>query len=365
MTRQETYYELLVWVALLVACSATANARGFPTANEIRKATDTSGVRAFWPVMEALQGDREPSEEQWRRLFETPGYAKLQEAPLQTNFRLAYMPSKAEELQTEIRRADYRSRVLLYLGRVQKERDHIERFLDSFDAGHVIGVALQKCAVYLPKGATERRPLPMLAFVIFEPDGHVDGDVVIFDALYAIDRGDGFEDLLAHEFHHYYVPTKLHMPERNSANYYIVHAAQQMQMEGIADLIDKKTYPIHSDASRQWYVEEYNAAYADSPKTLLRMDEVLSNKGGSAASVEDDEKRFWESLTFAGHPTGFYMANLILRRLGKQALIASETDPFEFFRLYNQAAKRCGAQCYVLSEAGMAGLRVRELKYVQ
>jgi len=62
--------------------------------------------------MENLQKDREPSEEQWRALFETPGYAKLQQTALQTDFRLAYMPSKAGELETEIKRGDYRSRVL-------------------------------------------------------------------------------------------------------------------------------------------------------------------------------------------------------------------------------------------------------------
>ncbi len=364
MTGRKMHYVLLLW-ALLLTSSATAYARVRPTANQIHRAIDMNGVRAFWSVMETLQENREPSEERWRTLFETPGYAKLQQSDVQSNFRLAYMPSKAGELQIEIKRGDYRSRVLVYLGRVQNERDRIESFLNSFDAQDVIGAALQKCAAYLPKGATERRSLPMLAFVIFEPDGHVDDDVVIFDALYAIDRGNEFTDLLAHEFHHYYEPSKLRNPERSSEDYYIVHAVQQMQMEGIADLIDKRAYPIKADASRQWYIEQYNAAYLDSSKTLHRMDEVLCNQASSPMDIEKSEEKFWESLKFAGHPTGFYMANIILKYLSRRALIGTEMDPFEFFRVYNQAARKCGAQCYVFSDASMAALQALDLKYVK
>lgn len=351
-------------MTFLLACTASASSKGFTT-QQILKSIDTSGVRAFWPVMDTLRQDQEPSPEQWHSLFATPGYAKLQQAYVQANFRLAYMPSRARDLEAMLQRGDYRSRVLTYLGRMPGERDRISLFLDSFDAPRTVTAAIKECAVYLPKGATRSRPLPRLAFVIFEPDGHVDDDVVIFDALYAIDLGAQFDDILAHEFHHYFRPSRLPSPDRSSADYYIVHAVKQIQMEGIADLIDKKAYPIHFDIQGQSFNAQYNAAYVGAPDSLRQMDQVLLSAATSPQHRIENEKKFWESLQFAGHPTGFYMTNVILKHLGKSALIATEADPFEFFRLYNRAARKCGSQCYVFSAGGMAALRALESKYVQ
>ncbi|HZU23040.1 MAG TPA: DUF5700 domain-containing putative Zn-dependent protease [Terriglobales bacterium] len=356
---------LFMALPLTAVCSSFLTGRTTrPARSDFQHAVDGTGVRAFWPVMEALQRDREPSDDAWGALFATPGYAKLQPAYVKRTLRLAYMPAKSEELRTALHQGDYYSRVLTHLVRVPEERERILHFLSSFNAAKTLGAARQEAAAYLPKGATDARRLPLVAFVIVEPDGHVDDDVVVFDVLYAIDRGADFVDILAHEFHHYYEPSRLQAPPADSADYYIVHTVKQVQMEGTADLIDKKAYPLHADPQRQWYVDQYNAAYADAPNTLRHLDELLS----AAASAQERAvagKQFWGALKFAGHPTGFYMANTILKYLGKPALIAAEPDPFEFFSVYNDAAKRCTTECYVLSDSSMAALAKLESEYIR
>ncbi len=46
-----------------------------------------------------------------------------------------------------------------------------------------------------------------------------------------------------------------------------------------------------------------------------------------------------KTIPMSGHPIGYFMTQAIVQTLGKKALLEQGGNPFEFFRLYNRAAK--------------------------
>lgn len=65
-----------------------------------------------------------------------------------------------------------------------------------------------------------------------------------------------------------------------------------------------------------------------------------------------------EIVKFNGHPIGFYMANKIVSAGYRKQLIESFYDPFEFYKLYNMAAKR--SDSFQLSDEFMKFIFERE-----
>ena len=69
---------------------------------------DFSGITAFQTIFNSLQEDKEPSEEQWRELEQSPGYKILlkrdfSKIGFRKPFRLAFMPSKSKELSEKLK----------------------------------------------------------------------------------------------------------------------------------------------------------------------------------------------------------------------------------------------------------------------
>jgi len=67
----------------------------------------------------------------------------------------------------------------------------------------------------------------------------------------------------------------------------------------------------------------------------------------------------------SGHPTGYYMAETIVGVLGKDALIRTVSNPFAFFRAYNDAASKKVVGTPLFSKKAMDFLRSLEKRYAQ
>jgi hypothetical protein len=67
-------------------------------------------------------------------------------------------------------------------------------------------------------------------------------------------------------------------------------------------------------------------------------------------------------VPMSGHPTGFFMANVIIDQLGKEILLTEIGNPFAFFRLYNIAAGKKGVPAF--SEDAMAFIGSLEKRYI-
>lgn len=196
----------------------------------------------------------------------------------------------------------------------------------------------------------------------FNKDFFIDMPVVV-DALYAYDQKDFLISFIAHEFHHYYRNQYFQYAQEQN----FIWVIDQIQGEGIADQInkgkwfhDKNLYLKYAEKNRR-----YLEWYAKSPEIIREMDHLL------AASYDHPEKKMEYGqdlqaiIPMSGHPTGFYMANLIIEQLGKETLVKDIGNPFAFFRLYKQAADKKGGETPTFSDKAIRFIQSLEERYVR
>ncbi len=330
---------------------------------------DLSGLEHFLEVTAILERDREPTAEQWDALFATPGYAVLIEREFRRdffveNFRLAFMPSRQEELARRLDEQEegFWAQFLPHYVRARAARDTIQRELEALRELSFVDEAVEKAAALLP--GVPPGEYPPISFVIFAPDARGYSPVVI-DVLHLMDRGDFLTSFVAHEFHHYYRNRLLRLRQEQE----ILWVIDQVQAEGIADQVNVGEWFHDPVRFEEESVQPRNAAYlewyARSPEVIRRMDELFSEmllhperRGQLGAELRD-------AVPLSGHPTGFYMANVIIDKLGPQVLVDEIGNPFRFFLLYSEAAGRKGGDAPSLSHEGISLIRELEARYVR
>jgi len=330
---------------------------------------DFSGVEMFLELTALLEKDVEPSAAQWNALFETPGYAVLIRREFRTQdffierFKLAFMPSLKKELEARLQEEDgFMAQFLPHYVRAKNERSLIEESVKELKNMSFVQDAVEEARKYLPD--FELKSYPPVSFVIFGPDarGYVP---VVLDIFYTIERKDFLKTFIAHEFHHYYRSFFYDMGQDEQ----ILWVINQIQGEGIADQInvgewfhDETLYAEYSQKGRN---KPYLEWYERSPEIIREMDRLFSamhdfpeQKGKLGAELQD-------IIPQSGHPTGFYMANLILEQLGKKVLVEDVKNPFAFFRHYKDAADKKSGATVSFSEKSMRFILLLEKRYMR
>jgi hypothetical protein len=327
---------------------------------------DFSGVEKFLELTALLEQDKEPAQEQWDDMFATPGYEILIMREFNKNFfiermRLAFMPSKKEALEAKMKEEKgFWAQFLPHYVRAKKQRKLIEEQVAMLKALDFMESAVEETQEFLPNLPIEE--YPPLSFVIFGPDARGYMPVVV-DVLYAYDQEDFLVSFLAHEFHHYY--RNLLFPFAQDQSF--IWVIDQVQGEGIADQInrgkwfhDKDLYPKYAQKNSRFL-----DLYANSPEIIRQMNHLFE----AAYDHPENRMAYGQQLQaivpMSGHPTGFYMANLILEQLGKEALVKDIGNPFAFFRLYKQAADKKEKGTPTFSEKAMRFIRSLEKRYIQ
>lgn len=339
---------------------------------------DFSGVDQFWRMVDTLERDMEPTEEQWASLLETPGYNYLvkvegKEKLFKRYLPIAFRPSKKTELTKVLANGGDDLRYVNHYLNVKARREELLEFQKRLQRQPLLNLALRRTSRYLPEGTVAKYPPPTVYFAIFEPDGKASNSIIVVDLLFA--QNVGVVGFIAHESHHYYVEriSKLKTPEREAKDYYLVHAIDQLRLEGVADLIDKESIlreitSQERDQWLQWYASEYKKQYLRSNKILEQIDSLIAEISANPAKLEENSKKAWGLLPFAGHPTGYYMARVIVANLGKDAVIKDIANPFVFLRQFNRAAKRemrkTKRKHQIFSGRSLDYLNILEGKYV-
>ncbi len=327
---------------------------------------DFSGVEKFLELTALLEEDQEPTEEQWDDLFATPGYKILilrefNKGFFIERFKLAFMPSKKEALEAKLKEEKgFWAKFLPHFVRAKNQRDLIAEQVAKLKALDFVKTAVDETREFLPAQPIEE--YPPLSFVIFGPDARGYMPVVV-DVLYAYDRRDFFISFIAHEFHHYY--RNQHFPYVQDQNF--IWVIDQIQGEGIADQInkgkwfhDKNLYPKYAEKNRI-----YLEWYAKSPKIIHEMDLLFSAAYDHPEKKMEYGQQLQAIIPMSGHPTGFYMANLIIEQLGKGTLVKDIGNPFAFFRLYKKAADKKGGKTPNFSEKSILFIRSLEQRYIR
>ena len=361
---------IIVLFAVFIPVAYGSNTTTYETGEKSLTANvDFSGVEMFLELTALLEKDIEPTQKQWNALFSTPGYAVLIRNEFRSQdffierFKLAFMPSKKKELEAKLQEEKgFRAQFLPHYVRARKERRLIEESVKELKNMSFVKVAVEEARKYLPE--FELKSYPPVSFVIFGPDarGYVP---VVLDIFYTIEKKDFLTTFIAHEFHHYYRNLFYDFGQDQQ----ILWVINQIQAEGIADQInvgewfhDKTLYAEYSQKRRN---KSYLEWYKKSPGIIQEMDRLFSamydfpeQKGKLGAELQ-------EIIPQSGHPTGFFMANLILEQLGKNVLIEDVKNPFAFFRHYHEAAEKKDGKAPSFSEKSIKFILLLEKRYIR
>jgi hypothetical protein len=370
-------------VALCIKITSSQDIRN------INPTFDFSGIEEFWTIVDILKADKEPSEEQWQAMFETPGYAELIEREFEPDYfknamRAVYMPSQkslAEELIEKDKQkggffAWYTPLVIEGFRNADRDRDWIQARVEELKSYPYLKRAAEEALRYLP----EEKPhdYPSVAFVIFNDSrgytpliiGLSEKEDLNPSELECLrrqgrDRHWPFVLHLAHEAFHLYRDKALEFdfPETNSPDYPIVWILDQIENEGIGDLINRA--PLYGDDgcfAETDRAERYRQEQEEQPSIIRLMDAFLREMAASSWLVGRLGKQLRSLIPQSGHPTGFFMAKVICKQYDQEALVRIVRSPFKFFYLYNDAAKKDG-QAPVLSDRAIDFIEMLENRY--
>ena len=344
------------------------------TEKENNKVFDFSGVEQFMNISSILEDDREPSPEEWNKLFNTPGYQVLTEGEFKKEFfveyfKLVFMPSKSDELEKALRQEEgqaFHTKFLQHYVQAKEMRKEIQQQINKLktQAPTIIENASNEASKYLPP--MEKEDFIPISFVIFANDARGYTPVVI-DVLFSIELDDMLHILLAHELHHYYRNQILAIDRQEVSKEHmdIIWVLDQIHCEGVADQIDKRKLVSSEEGPLHFFSDQWEEMVGNAPEYITTMDELFNDLANLQKDKNEVGQQMREKLPMSGHPIGFYMTNIIIEQLGKDILIEVTVNPFAFFRLYNNAAKIKADNTPYFSEKTMKIISGLESKYIK
>ncbi len=362
----------------LIALSASAALAQEPKPAPTKDpAIDYSGLVEFARVVAILEQDREPTEADWQRLFRTPGYAALTYSEFPESFfteffGLVFMPSRQAELEERLASlADWRARYLRHFVSVRERWDEVMAYPDDPRPRAMIPEARRLALEYLPARVRDHGT-PPVAFVVFGPDarGYVP---VVMDALQSLDNPD-LVMFLGHEFHHYYRYAILDYDRSviTPEDEHIMWVFDQLHAEGTANQVNRRPQFQHEAEFARRHGAFYEQ-YLSSPDVIREMDRLLTMMDAHPDQWVELGLAMRRAIPSSGHPTGFFMANLIAQELGMDELVEKVGNPFAFLRQYHAAAlNAAGARgvgdgavdAPILSDASLRVIERLERRYV-
>ncbi|MCJ7580268.1 MAG: hypothetical protein MUP98_07010 [Candidatus Aminicenantes bacterium] len=354
----------LVCCLLLAGILGRAEEKSIPSGG-----FDFSAIDRLWDIVSVLEKDQEPLEAAWEALVRTPGYAALISNEwsynldfLKRNLRLVFKPSLSSELEK-----NSQNRAVRHFLELKEKKTALQEFQVQMQESTALTETLDLLKGRIPEEATKRLDIPPSAFIVFDKDARGGYGLLLFDLLYALELGDLFKPLYAHEAFHYY---RDKLAAFSEGDILLVHqgillALNMIQNEGLADLIDKpKSIFEGGPRADSSYALEYRKNMAESPRILGTLDELLCSLADIPGAL--DEVIGWkmfEAIPQSGHPTGFFMAKAVSEKIGEEDLIRTFNNPFAFFYLYNAAAATDPTLPRVSNKA-IAALFELERKYI-
>ena len=338
---------LSLFFLLLTACSDSSHKEEVTRYTEYRFSTE-SAVKGI-EIAKLLQAGNTVSEDHWENLFASEGYknyliysnAEAQKELIKDAIETVFDPNRIGELDSLLSlpvtmgKNFYKLILIRNFARLKKNLVEAEEFIyEDFNPLIASGDSLAR--LFLPESIQDSLPrLYDCHLILSDPDAKVMDNAIVLDLNMALEKGkDELLKIIAHEFHHNY--RKLAIPSFTDP---LMIEINKVHQEGVADLIDKKKPPIHESLYPEVFIEMYNLEYASTAETLGVLDSLthdfLTQKIDTTA-YHDQLKSFFP---IGGHPNGFYMALEIAEHRGKEVLIETYNDPFEFIRIYNEVAK--------------------------
>jgi hypothetical protein len=373
-----------ILVGLFVLTTATASENVNPGFN-------FEGIEAFWEIVSVLEEDREPTAAQWETFFTAPGYNALSEREFgrdyfQKALRAVFMPSQADleaRVLAEYEQkggfmAWYTPQVLEGFRQAGRDRQWMASRVEELRNYPYLKKAADVALRYLPENETDT--YPEVDFIVFNDSrgyspliigltGKDDLQPAELECL----KGQGHDHHwpfvlhMAHESFHLYRNRRqeIELPEEDHPDYPVLWTLDQIENEGIGDLINRKTlYYGNGCLSNTERASALRKEQQGQPANLRIMDAFLSEMADDPDLMKGLGRQLQRFIPQSGHPTGFFMANLIEEELGTESLVEVVRNPFDFFALYNEAARHNGT-APVFSTKAMTFLRSLEQKHAR
>ena len=354
-----------------------------------------TGVNEFYMIVDILKQNKEPSKKQWERLFETPGYKRLSQEIPEDFFRkliiVSYMLGKDKEKEKLLVKMSKQENKFWEMFTINsftafeysyRNREEIIETINELKTYPYTEKAVTEALNFLPESSVT--DYPFVSFVIF-PDsrGYIPICIAINNKLKEKEnlsdeiinklneQGYSPERIsvlgLAHEFFHYYRDKELDfkMPERNSDEFDLIWILNQIENEGIADQIDQKQLYFGKGCFVETEIVNLKLEeQKKQPDMVRKLDSLLIEFQKNPIQRKTLGRKIRYLPSRSGHPLGFYMANIIHEQFGKEPLIDVVRNPFAFFCLYNEAAKK-DSKAPIFSDKSIELIKNLEEKYIK
>ncbi len=304
-----------------------------------------SGIDQFWKIIAKFEKNQEPSNSDWDKLFNTPGYIILTSGEFtreffEENFRLVFKPSESKNLELALKSSRNNHHLLHYI-KVRDNKEKIREQYKKLKRNKGSKIALSRTLQYLPQRRVKE--YPPVSFVIFESNGRGSSPIVV-DLAASIEWD--FISFLSHEYHHWYRNRQLQINLRKvtSEDRDIVDALSLIEAEGIADMVDKKDWYTKPSSAVSEYARKFLYDVQSTPHIITQIDLAFQQMVKDPKDKRYLGRKILNILPQRGHTTGYFMARQILEHFSNKELTKCVGNPFKFVLLYNDAVHKSGSK---------------------
>ncbi|PWV56884.1 hypothetical protein C7475_1011404 [Chitinophaga sp. S165] len=325
----------------------------------------------FWDITEMLRKGTLPSDADWSALKQSEGY-KRKNIPdarwkeFVDNVILVYSAGNEEKIREKMGN----DISLRWIVRFATEEDKLKRYIADIAKTDLMDIALVHTRRMLPQSYKNCFPEPTVYFILFDYDANGNSNGVVMDLLVSFDM-DTYKPgiFLGHEVFHYalaYCRIKLkrfkYIPEQYAAVFTSINAISE---EGTADLIDKASLLFEQHSPYLLKDTFFNIYTSQSTACILKINETLEHLSDKQIEPYTQYNYWRQFMPVSGHIPGLFMSNVIRQRNLENELQANLSNPFSFFYLYNEAAKKDTTGLPMFSKKSIRFLRSLEHRYLK
>lgn len=324
----------------------------------IAQTVDLTSVDEFFKVTSTLKQGKEISEEQWKNFDNSSSYKRFAESEneflintIKSSIQIVFGNGKeaerdsilniSKEEMAESKTLMMKKLILTNYQDINENYLSIKSFRENYDFNSLLEKSIQRLGSFLETPIDSTIEFKPVFFFFLNPDGKDAEDALYidFNLIYRMTEQQRI-DFLTHEYFHNY----RRYFENHDFNYKcdLNFMLDMIQNEGIADQVDKavgyeKYYSevIKSPELFKIMVNLYNQAEDD----LEKIQNIIIRYSKSEIIENEMIDEILEVYKFNGHSIGFYMSNQIVRAGYRKEMIKTFYNPYEFYCLYNKAAK--------------------------
>jgi hypothetical protein len=331
---------------------------------------NTDAVVRFWRVVDHLEEDRPLDDSLWNTYYNLRGNRTYMEnnrylnQPLEHRkcLEFVFRPSLADSLRLlqaadTIASDDILDNLLYIKANEQQLRSYTRLVISPIYLQQCIKLAKQ----YLPKNKLKPIPQNLTIYIMAMTFDAAVQDSSMYFGMARVYEYDKYREgaLAGHELHHQLRVDSQIREKVSSADSAVFETVDEINNEGCADLIDKMLL-LENPGKIFRGANTVHRLMDDAARTIIKLDSCF--KVNATATNTYVTGRQFDRITnySSGHLPGLYMVDIIQRNGFKDRLIASNDNPFQFFYLYNEAAKKDPARPPLFSIAAIAYLKQLE-----